>query len=66
MYMKNKPKKYQISEFTEMCVLYTRKNKHIIYKGSYYYCKALREMHGFSVLETNIVTKNFFDKVLTA
>ena len=60
--MKNR---YQISTFSELCVLYVRSTKEILKEGSYFYCDAIRQSMPGGKFETNIVTSNFFNKVLT-
>jgi hypothetical protein len=61
--MKNK--KYEISTFSELCVLYVRDTKEVLKEGSYFYCDAIRQSMPDGKFDVNIVTKNFFDKVLT-
>ena len=60
--MKNR---YQISTFSELCVLYVRSTKEILKEGSYFYCDAIRQSMPDGEFDVNIVTKNFFNKVLT-
>jgi hypothetical protein len=60
--MKNR--KYKISTFSELCVLYVRSTKKVIKEGSWFYCAAIRDSIPNGKFEVNIVTKNFYDKVL--
>ena len=62
--MKNK-KPYQISTFSELCVLYVRETKQILKEGSYFYLDSLRQLNQLSKFKVNIVTKNFYKNVLT-
>lgn len=61
--MKNKTP-YQISTFSELCVLYVRSTKEVLKEGSYFYCDSIRQLNQLSKFKTNIVTKNFYEKVL--
>ena len=58
-------KQYEISQFSERCVLYERTTKEVIKEGSFFYCNAIRDSWPEGKFAVNIVTKNFFDKVLT-
>ena len=60
--MKNK--EYNISTFSELCVLYVRSTKEVLKEGSWFYCNAIMESMPPND-DVNIVTKNFFNKVLT-
>ena len=62
--MKNK-KPYQISTFSELCVLYARDTKEILKEGSYFYLDSLRQLNQLDKFKVNIVTKNFYKNVLT-
>ena len=57
--------KYKISTFSELCVLYARDTKEVIKEGSWFYCNAIRDSIPNGKFEFNIVTSNFFNKVLT-
>jgi hypothetical protein len=61
--MKNK--KYEISTFSELCVLYVRDTKEVLKEGSYFYCDAIRQSMPDGKFDVNIVTKNFFTKVIS-
>jgi len=56
---------YNISTFSELCVLYVRSTKEVIKEGSWFYCNAIRDSIPGGKFETNIVSSNFFNKVLT-
>ena len=60
--MKNK--KYEISTFSELCVLYIRDTKEVLKEGSYFYCDAIRQSMPEGSADVNIVTSKFFNKVL--
>ena len=60
--MKNQ---YKISTFSELCVLYERSTKKVIKEGSWFYCNAIRDSIPDGKFKVNIVTSNFFNKVLT-
>ena len=60
--MKNQ---YNISTFSELCVLYVRSTKEVIKECSYFYCDAIRQSMPEGSADVNIVTSNFFNKVLT-
>jgi hypothetical protein len=55
---------YKISQFSELCVLYVRSTKEVIKEGSYFYCQAIRDSVPNGKSELNIVTSEFFNKVL--
>ena len=55
---------YKIATFSERCVLYERTTREVIKEGSYFYCDAIRQSMPDGKFDVNIVTKNFFEKVL--
>ena len=56
---------YKIATFSERCVLYERTTREVIKEGSWFYCNAIRDSWPDGKYEVNIVTKKFFEKVLT-
>jgi len=57
--------RYKIATFSELCVLYVRDTREVIKEGSWFYCNAIRESIPDGRFKVNVVTKNFFEKVLT-
>jgi len=64
MGMKNKSS-YQISTFSERCVLYVRSTRKVLKEGSYFYLDSMRQLNQIDPRKVNIVTKSFFENVLT-
>jgi len=61
VYMKNN----LITMFDTPCVLYVRKDKRIIREGSWAFLDSMRALAGFSRFKVNIVSKRFYENVLT-
>ena len=62
MYMKNN----QIHIYNDTCVLYVRGTHEILKEGSWAYLDTMRTFNKLSKLKVNIVSKSFYENVLTA
>ena len=61
MYMKNN----QIHIYNDKCVLYVRRTHEILREGSWAYLDTMRTFNKLSKLKDNIVSKSFYENVLT-
>ena len=57
--------KNQITMFNTPCVLYVRETKTVLKEGSWAFLDSMRALAGFSKFKVNIVSKKFFENVLT-
>ena len=59
-------KNNQIHIYNDTCVLYVRGTNEIIKEGSWAFLDSMRALAGFSKFKVNIVSKSFYENVLTA